>query len=707
MNLTTAEQAEKHALENKLDSLMAKPWLSPAERADYDQTEKRLSDLNRQGEIPAQVPSQPQLSTPHQPTPSMPADPALSSPAPFSATPASNTSDHVAPDLSQPIETAPPVPGQTQFLPLTGNQSYDDTIKAMDKALQNVNDKAFKLNPQDLWEHDDAHLGGATGPTNISALTQSSDGFKNMTAKADESLGGIKGILSSHDGDTALQRLQQGYQPMIDAANEGFGDGGRGVKARASLDESGSGAQGVFSTFHGAITSSRDAIAGLYGIDKDGNRYLDTSRPLNLDTHVAETASAQLDKIRSSSQQLGKSLDGWSLIGDSSSSSPSNDTTLSGSTGSSGGDLGGSSGGGSPSSDNTMSAPASATPSSSPSSGGSPMGGMPQMPSDLSSLAGAGQQPPAAGDTQLSGDTDAPREGTSAVGAADDTKADSKVKAPTDTSSAAGQNMAMMQVPHAGDPVRPGALGADGKPLDKDGDGKMDADALAVTKENMDPDGDGVPNKFTIPIDNGERSVDVTMDDPRLAEMMTRLADADPDHPLSVLDAAKQSGLDLDSLGQDIDVMGIKEGDVVEGVGKGMYMGHGMVVMEDGQIKSLEDVMDYGKSDPKVHRLDLPEIPSEAAVVPDTPNAAPVTETSVSPEAPESSALSSASDRSMTEMSAPREEAPAAAPPHETPAAAPQPAQESHKPATAPQPAAPASSGGIKEVPFEGYAMGG
>src|SRR5699024_11800123 len=45
--------------------------------------------------------------------------------------------------------------------------------------------------------------------------------------------------------------------------------------------------------------------------------------------------------------------------------------------------------------------------------------------------------------------------------------------------------------PAQGAPVRPGQLGADMRPLDKDGDGKMDPDAVPATKEALlDENGD-------------------------------------------------------------------------------------------------------------------------------------------------------------------------------------------------------------------------
>lgn len=695
MTLTQTEQAEKIALEGQLDNLMQKDWLSPSERAEYDRISDRLSHLeNRDDSAPQQFNDHPQAVAP-EPTPHLPADPGLSYPAPFTAAPVDHRTGDVTPDLTQPIENAPPVAGQTEFLPLTGNQGYDDTIKAMDKALQTVNNTAFQLNPQDLWQHDSAHLGGPTGPSTLSNLAEPSRQFHEATSKVNDSFEELGNIVAIKDDQTWTERLNKKYQPLIAAAAEGFGTGGRGDKARSSLDESGQGVQNIFNTFHGAITSSRDAIAGLYGTDEHGNRYLDTSRPLNLDTSVSDTANHQIAELKKSTDMLGQSLEGWSL--DTDGTSPSGDTTFSGTApassaggntaGSPGSDLGGSPS--SPSGDTPMSAPSAAPPG-----GGMPqmpqMPGMPQSPIDPNALAGMAQQgaQPHPGDTQLSADGDVPRDGTSAVHA-DDAKPDAKTKQP-DTSTAAGHNVAAMSVPRPGDPVRPGQLGADGKPLDKDGDGKMDDDAKAATKENCDPDGDGVLNNFTVPIDNGERVVDVNMSDPRLAEMMQRMSAADPAHPLSILDAAQLSGLDLKDLGQEIDVMGIQPGDAVEGTDTGMYMGSGVVLTEGGEMKSLEDVMDYNKSDPKVHRLELPELPSTGEVVPDTPAA---TEASVSPEP----AVQVSDEKPIQEP--PAQEAPAPPPP-------PQEAPRQTPPPAAPKASSGGSSSGPEEVAFQGYAMG-
>jgi hypothetical protein len=169
-----------------------------------------------------------------------------------------------------------------------------------------------------------------------------------------------------------------------------------------------------------------------------------------------------------------------------------------------------------------------------------------------------------------------------------------------------------------GDPVRPGELGADMKPLDKDGDGRMDADAIAPTQNNMDKGHHGKPDKVATAVMIGGVPHAVWVDDPRLLEMMNTLGAADPDHPVDVLDAAAQAGMPLSGYGQFLDdPMTAKTGDVLTGSkDTGMYLEGGQVLMQDGSVKPLMDVLEFRPPNSGFFRLELPALPAGA----DEPN---------------------------------------------------------------------------------------
>ena len=166
--------------------------------------------------------------------------------------------------------------------------------------------------------------------------------------------------------------------------------------------------------------------------------------------------------------------------------------------------------------------------------------------------------------------------------------------------------------PAQGAPVRPGQLGADMRPLDKDGDGKMDDDAVPATKEAM-LDENGEPREVdTAVIIDGEEHP-VTMSDPRLLEMMNTLGAANPNEPVTVLEAAEQAGYKLSSYGEILDdPTEAKPGHVVHGSkGTGFYLGDGEVLMENGQVKPLADVLELRPPNAGIFELALPELPSE------------------------------------------------------------------------------------------------
>jgi hypothetical protein len=159
-----------------------------------------------------------------------------------------------------------------------------------------------------------------------------------------------------------------------------------------------------------------------------------------------------------------------------------------------------------------------------------------------------------------------------------------------------------------GDPVRPGQLGADGKPLDKDGDGKMDADAVAPSAENSHND-----KHITMKTKDGE-DVDVEFADPRTAEIASRLLEGTADTPVSIHDAATATGLDINGNGRGIDIAEMRIGDVLENHGeRGVIVNQEYVVTESGELKPLHEMLDYDHGDPKAYRIDMTELPSESA----------------------------------------------------------------------------------------------
>lgn len=162
-----------------------------------------------------------------------------------------------------------------------------------------------------------------------------------------------------------------------------------------------------------------------------------------------------------------------------------------------------------------------------------------------------------------------------------------------------------------GDPVRPGELGADTKPLDKDGDGRMDADAITPPQNNMNKGHHGKPDKVATAVMIGGVPHAVWADDPRLLEMMNTLGAADPDHPVDVLDVAAQAGMPLSGYGQFLDdPMTAKTGDVLTGSkGTGMYLEGGQVLMQDGSVKPLMDVLEFRPPNSGFFRLELPALP--------------------------------------------------------------------------------------------------
>ena len=619
------------------------------------------------------------------------------------------------PDLSQPIHLAPPVPGETVFLPLTGADQYDNIIREADQALVRVNDAAFDLEPEDIWNPESVHLGGVDGPANISSLSEVTSRMGDITKNVQGAFSDLGDTINSQPEGTWNNRLRDMYAPTLASANEGVAEGGPVASAVSSTVASGKNVNDAFSSFHGAIASARHAIADLYGVDEFGNRYLDTSRTLAVDPSIADPAIAAMMALEESNAALSTAIDPWSIStrlapGASTDASPSAEgggapvtstpPTGSGGTVSGGGGGGGAHGetaGSDSALDSLLGAPVQGTsPLQSPMGGaGMPMPTMPSMPTmptipTIPDIPLGDHETAAPGDTQLSSDENAAKENkpSASLSGAESSRAT------TPDSSATTAAAMQSAIPRPGDTVRPGALGADGRPLDKDGDGRMDSDALAATRENADRNGDGFRDEFKFPLNVNGETLDVTCDDPRLAEMMTRLAEGEHNNPVRILDAAKATGLELEDYGQKIDTLALKPGDVVTGTDTGMYLGEGNVLTEGGEVKKLVDVMDYRISNPEVYRLDVPELPSSDDVIP------------VIPEQGESELTSTPEPATEPEPVAAQLETEAPTPEEPPAATAPAPAPTASAGAAESTPSGSVATG-IQDVEYQGYAMGG
>lgn len=704
-------EQELAVLDSRIRSYMQKMWLTPEERAEYDSLVARRDEVSNQLNVARM--DQSGADAVHFFGPEhggSDPDTDLSVPVP----PASSidTGTGVGPDPSIPIEYAPPVPGQTSFLPLTGADQYDETIRAIDRAMAEVNDQAFNLNPDDMWMPDGAQLGGPGGPSTISGLAPVADKMRNLTAQVTEQFSALGDTINAPREGTWPARLREMYKPTLESANEGVVPGGPAANATDLTGESGGGASGTFDGFQKAISDARYAIADLYGVDEYGNRYLDTSRALALDPSILQETQATMQNMAQATAELSTAIDPWDirtrLAGNSSTGdvtpaegAPTPPAPASGSGG------GGFSSGGSPASSSSgglQNELDDLLGSEQPAAGGmqSPMGGMPQMP-QMPSMGGMPQMPQMpsfgeqpsqepevlkAGDTELSSDANAAEARPSAAASTSSSTTGTAAPEGTAATNAVMQNA----IPKPGDPVRPGALGADGKLLDKDGDGRMDKDALAATRENADQNKDGIRDKFSITIDAQNRSVDVVMDDPRLAEMMTRLAEGEHGSPVDILQAAKDSGMELDNLGEKIDTMAILPGDVVTGTDRGMYLGDGLVLTEQGEVKSLVDVMDFRVSDPEVFRLPVPDLPSSDEVIPEAAVAAAANPSSETDAPLPSTAQAAAESPAITDP--PTTDPPAAETPDD--------AEDALSAMLS-----GGSDGGPAEVAYQGHALGG
>lgn len=284
-----------------------------------------------------------------------------------------------------------------------------------------------------------------------------------------------------------------------------------------------------------------------------------------------------------------------------------------------------------------------------------------------------------------------------------------------------------------GSTARPNQLDATGKPVDKDGDGKVDKDAVPLSKKTVKP--------FDLSIPAGGQNVMVKgVPDPRIGEMMLDMSDARSGNPMSVLEAAKAAGMDIPALGDPMDPDKAKVGDAVIGDTKsGLYMGDGKVLTSSGTVENMDDVL--GKSG-FVSHIPLPELPDnppgeQSGDRPaDKPGAITVGDTTPPPTTNNSGA---AAAMASTSEAGPAPEPAKSPPPAPAAGASPAPAPAAPAPAApapapaAPAPAAPApapaaptapsvaadttllaaesptpAGGGLpKQVPYEGRPLGG
>ncbi|MFA5709946.1 hypothetical protein [Mycolicibacterium sp.] len=317
-----------------------------------------------------------------------------------------------------------------------------------------------------------------------------------------------------------------------------------------------------------------------------------------------------------------------------------------------------------------------------------------QLPeSVLDALRGADK---AANERALGGDTPAAR-------AAEDDRTAATTAAFTAPGPAAPSQLGL-----PGSDARPNQLDGHGKPADKDGNGKVDKDAVPLSKKTVKP--------FDLSVPADGQNIQVKgITDPRLGEMMLNMAHGGTGGaPMSVLEAAQAAGVDIEALGDPLEASAVAVGDAVIGaVQSGIYLGEGLVLTSTGLIESLADVLG---EDGFVSEIPLPELPDD--VPPALPEhdggggPGPTETVQVSPaSAPtDSPAPASAPDAALPPPPAAEPTvAPADPPPVQPePAPAPGPA-EGAAPLSAPAAVNASSSGDSalpKAVPFEGRALG-
>ncbi|CAN3132207.1 hypothetical protein ACNUDN_30230 [Mycobacterium sp. smrl_JER01] len=520
------------------------------------------------------------------------------------------------------LHANPDINGQTRFLPLIGDDDTRERILSKDAELQRVNEATNAVRPSEIG-YRSAHLGGSA--EDVSDLVAAADRLKSAVDRVLAIHGRVRELYSADHVSECLAEIGKARIPKLDEYVAALS--ADAAAARQAVVDTGSGARAAFRGFRDVVDGYREDIARfaarsshahLAGPENAvwpqfGQRFIGAG-DVGLDEGDPKTSvAAGAAQAVAAGEAMGALF--TAVVAD----STAVEVPLPGATGtvgggpSSQGSARGGGGGGSFGGAIAGTEPGSSWPTVqealSPIAGAgmAPMPAMPQMPQVPSGptvpplFADGGPQ------TGLSAGSPAERPVQDSLEPGRD-QPDRRISGEARAADAALASPAVLR---PGDRVRPSQLGADMKPLDKDGDGRMDADAIAPTRNNMDLDQDGTPDRVASAVMIGGAPHAVSIDDPRLLEMMNTLGAATPDAPVDVLDAAARAEMPLSGYGQFLDdPMTAKTGDVLTGgKGTGMYLEGGQVLMQDGSVKPLVDVFEFRPPHSGFFRLDLPELP--------------------------------------------------------------------------------------------------
>jgi len=514
------------------------------------------------------------------------------------------------------LHASPDINGGTKFLALIGNDETHKAIVAKDELLQKVNAETVDIRPKELGYRVATLNGNAP---QVSDLVGPADKLKGAVDKAIALHAKVRELYSGEYSSGCLTKIGQARLPKLDEHVKALS--ADGVSARKALADTGAGAQSAFQGFHDVVDGYREDIAKLAVADRfggvsprSGAIFSQAGADLGPDGKGPDPKAAVAAGAKQAAEAgdaMGK-LFGTPVaeaaaveIGAPPQHNPGDDPSGRRHAGGGGGLVGGGGGGlpGGGLKDHVGPSPSPGSPMMSPVPGAG-MPGLPPMP-QVPQMPTFPQVPtPGAGapHTGLASDHHG---GEPLHESLDGAKDGDRRTSPE--SRVADAALPPPTAVHPGDPVRRSQLGADMKPLDKDGDGRMDADAVAPTQRNMDPHHRGKPDAVptAVMIDGVPHAVSV--DDPRLLEMMNTLGAAKPDQPVDVLAAAAQADMPLSGYGHfRDDPMSAKTGDVVTGSkGTGMYLGDGNVLMEDGTVKPLIDVFEFRPPNSGFFHLDL------------------------------------------------------------------------------------------------------
>lgn len=542
--------------------------------------------------------------------------------------------------------------GETRFLPLIGGDSTRERILSKDDELQQVNNATSGIRPDEIG-YRTANLGGSA--TDMPDLVAAADRLKSAVERVVAIHGRVRELYSADHVSDCLTAIGKARIPKLDEYVTALA--ADAAAARQAVADTGTGAQAAFRGFRDVVDGYREDIArfavrskhahlaapeGAFG-PQFGQMFIGSDDVGLRDGDPKTSVAAGASQAAAAGDAMGALF--ASVVAD----RAEVDVALPRDGGAGGGAQagaprggggGGSVGGGSRDGGSGSALP-SAQDGPAPLPGaGMPMApGMPQVPQMPMGPPVPPMVPDAGPQTGLSA-------GQPADGRLQDSLDPSKEQHERRTSAESRTADAALVSPGAlrpGDRVRPTQLGSVMKPLDKDGDGRMDADAIAPTQHSMDIDRDGDPDRVATAVMIGGAPHAVSIDDPRLLEMMNTLGAATPQAPVDVLDAAARADMPLSGYGQFLDdPMSAKTGDVLTGSkGTGMYLEGGQVLMEDGSTKPLIDVLEFRPPHSGFFRLDLPELP--AGDVEDSPGAAPAPQAE-SPPAPPAPLVESQSE---------------------------------------------------------------